>query len=44
MLVVIRHPARGQFRAVGFLALFGLALMVSRDGSRPRGPVVAHAE
>ena len=29
-LVVIRHLARGQFRAVGFLALFGLALLGSR--------------
>ncbi|HKB36305.1 MAG TPA: hypothetical protein VKD72_07615, partial [Gemmataceae bacterium] len=43
VLVVIRHPARGEFRAVGFLALFGLALLGSRDRSCPRGPVVAHA-
>jgi hypothetical protein len=34
VLVLIRHPPRGKFRAVGFLALFGLALVVSRDGSR----------
>jgi hypothetical protein len=43
-LVVIRHSARGQFPAVGFLALFGLALLGSRDRSPPRGPVVAHAD
>ena len=42
--VVIRHPARGEFRAVGFLALFGLALLGSRDRSCPRGPVVGHAD
>src|SRR5262245_57407095 len=38
VLVVIQHPARGEFRAVGFLALFGLMLKVRRDRSRPRGP------
>src|SRR5262249_17557629 len=32
-LVVIRHLARGQFRAVGFLALFGLALLGGRASS-----------
>ena len=42
-LRVIHHPARGEFRAVGFVALFGLALLVSRDRSRPRGPVVVPA-
>ena len=31
VLRVIRHPARGQFPAVGFLALFGLMLKDRRD-------------